>query len=79
MCYQIKDGKCEKQIVEDPVNLLSREGPHGDAISQNADVAGQKYEEAFEDPFKNVLRWQVAFLDTWDQYFKTIFAVIEQL
>ena len=58
--YQVKDGQGEQQVVEDPVNLLTREGPHGDAVAENPDASSQENEEALEDPLEVVLRRDLA-------------------
>ncbi len=37
------------------MNFLSGEGPDGDAVAEDANVAGDEDEEALEDPLKGVL------------------------
>jgi hypothetical protein len=41
--------------VKDPVDFLPGEGPHGDAVAKDADVAGDEDEQALEDPLEDVL------------------------
>ena len=53
--YHIKDGEGQEKVVKDAMNFLAREGPDGDAVAEDADVAGDEDEEALEDPLEGVL------------------------
>lgn len=52
--YHVEDCETEKQVVEDPVDLLARKLPDGDDVAKKSNEPDQRDEESLSGPLEIV-------------------------